>query len=262
MKAHLAVLITLVLVPSCRSNASSDGDATPRPGYTDTPFLPKSAWRVHDSARPRPPIVEPRAWKETPPPEGAIVLFDGRDLSRWKSGDKDASWTVENGHAEVNGAGNVETRESFGDCQLHLEFATPSVVVGHSQERGNSGVFFMGRYEVQVLDSFDNPTYADGQAAALYGQVPPLVNACRAPGEWQSYDIVFRAPKFEGDTLIAPAYATVVHNGIVVQDHVAFLGATRHREVATYASHASELPLALQDHGNPVRWRNMWIMRL
>lgn len=262
MNVRHALLLIALGLSACRTDSQASAGSAANPGYSDTPFLPGSEWRVHDSARPRPPIVEPRPFRETPPPNGAVVLFDGHDLSHWISGDKAANWKVENGYAEINGQGTIETKESFGDCQLHLEWATPRDVVGHSQERGNSGVFLMGRYEVQVLDSWNNPTYADGQAAALYGQVPPLVNASRANGEWQSYDIVFRAPRFEGDNLIAPAYVTVVHNGIVVQDHVAFLGATRHREVATYAKHASELPLALQDHGNPVRWRNIWIMRL
>jgi hypothetical protein len=258
---HVSLLLALVL-SSCRAGSHSSPASDAAPGYSDTPFLPRGEWRVHDSARPRPPLVDPRPYSPVPVPKGAIVLFDGTDLSRWKGADGPARWKVENGCAEINGTGTIETKEAFGDCQLHLEFATPSVVVGHGQERGNSGVFFMGRYEVQVLDSFDNPTYADGQAAALYGQVPPLVNASRPPGEWQTYDIVFRAPRFDGDALVSPAYVTVVHNGIVVQDHVEFLGATRHREVATYASHASELPLALQDHGCPVRWRNLWIVRL
>lgn len=262
MKAHFFVCVTLALLPSCRSHVQSGAGAESRPGYTDTPFLPQSEWRVHDSARPRPPIVEPRPLRDTPPPADALVLFDGSDLSQWKSGEKAAGWKVAEGCVEVNGTGDIQTRAAFGDCRLHLEFATPTVVVGHGQERGNSGIFFMGHYEVQVLDSFDNATYADGQAAALYGQVPPLVNASAPPGEWQSYDIVFRAPRFDGEKLIAPAYVTVVHNGIVVQDHAAFIGATRHREVATYAAHERELPITLQDHGSKVRWRNIWIMRM
>lgn len=264
MKLSTAPLLPVLILclPACRTSSHASVDPAASPGYSDTPLLPHSAWRVHDRARPRPVIVEPRPFQAIPAPSGAVVLFDGNDLSQWKCGDKPAGWKVENGYAEINGTGTIETKEAFGDFQIHLEWASPREVVGQSQERGNSGVFFMGRYEVQVLDSSENPTYADGQAAALYGQVPPLVNASRASGEWQTYDIVFRAPRFDGDELVTPAYVTVVHNGIVVQDHVAFLGATRHREVATYARHASELPLALQDHGNPVRWRNIWIMRI
>lgn len=260
MNARL--VLPILLLAACRTSGPAPDSDAGHPGYSDTPFLPGTPWRVHDRARPRPPIVEPRAFRETPPPPGAIVLFDGHDLASWRTGNGEAGWLVADGVLEVNGKGNIETQESFGDCQVHLEWATPEVVSGHSQERGNSGVFFMGRYEVQVLDSYENPTYADGQAAALYGQVPPLVNACRGPGEWQTYDLVFRAPRFEGEKLVTPAYVTVVHNGILVHDHVAFLGATRHREVATYAPHADELPIALQDHGCPVRWRNIWILRL
>ena len=231
-------------------------------GYEDTPFLPGGPWRVHDKHRPVPPVVAPPAFARERTPADAIVLFDGRDLSQWTSGGGDARWKVFGGAAEVNGTGTIETRESFGDCFLHLEWAAPAKVEGESQHRGNSGVFLMGRYEVQILDSYENRTYADGQAGALYGQVPPLVNACRKPGEWQTYDIEFRAPRFDGAELTSPAFVRVVHNGVVVQDGVAFLGATRHREVATYEPHAAELPLALQDHGDPVRFRNVWIRRL
>lgn len=241
------------------SSTDAARSAVPGVGYDDTPFLPGGTWRVHDSRRPVPEIVTPPPYRATPRPADAIVLFDGHDLSRWRSGDSDGRWTVRDGYAEVNGTGSIETKESFGDCFVHLEWAAPARVEGESQHRGNSGLFLMGRYEVQILDSFENRTYADGQAAALYGQVPPRVNACRPPGEWQTYDVEFRAPRFEGERLVTPATVTVVHNGVLVQDHVAFLGATRHREVATYAAHAPELPLVLQDHGNPVRFREIWV---
>ncbi|MBL8860770.1 MAG: DUF1080 domain-containing protein [Planctomycetes bacterium] len=232
-------------------------------GYTDTPFLPGTPWRVHDQNRPPAEVVEPAGGTLlAPAPEGALVLFDGSDLTRWAGGQGDAAWLVRDGYAEVNGTGNITTRASFGDCQLHLEFATPRPPKGDSQGRGNSGVFLMGRYEVQILDSFENRTYADGQCAALYGQYPPLYNASRGPGEWQTYDITFRAPRFEGERLVSPATITVVHNGVVVHANQTFLGATRHKEVATYAPHAAELPLVLQDHGDPVRFRNVWIRRL
>jgi hypothetical protein len=229
-------------------------------GYKDTPLLPGGKWHVHDPDRPPPRSVSAR--EPGAPPSDAIVLFDGKDLSAWKNGDKPAGWKVENGYAEVNGTGNIETRESFGDCQLHVEWAEPAKVEGESQGRGNSGVFLMGRYEIQVLDSYDNRTYADGQCGALYGQEPPLVNACRKPGEWQSYDIVFRAPRFEGDKLASPGVVTVLQNGVVVQHAQPFLGATVHRALAQYSPHAPTAPLALQDHGNPVRYRNIWIRRL
>ena len=229
-------------------------------GYRDTPFLPGGKWRVHDIDRPLPRVVTPGV--QAAPPSDALVLFDGTSLKAWKCGDKDAGWKIENGYMEVNGSGSIETRESFGDCQLHLEWCAPAKVEEASQGRGNSGVFLMSRYEVQVLDSFENRTYADGQAAALYGQEPPLVNACRKPGEWQTYDIAFRAPRFEGDKLVSPGVVTVLHNGVLVQNAVPFLGSTVHRALAQYSPHPAEAPLQLQDHGNPVRYRNVWIRKL
>jgi hypothetical protein len=231
-------------------------------GYDDTPLLPDSRWRVHDGTRPHPRPVASKAPITTPPPADATVLFDGKSLDEWRSGDGPARWTIADGALVVNGTGSIQTRESFGDVQLHLEWATPAKVEGSSQGRGNSGVFLMGRYEIQVLDSFDNITYPDGQAAAMYGQKPPLVNASSAPGTWQSYDILFHAPRFEGERLLEPARVTVLHNGICVHHDQAFLGATRHREVATYEAHPPTAPLELQDHGNPVRYRNIWIRPL
>jgi len=229
-------------------------------GYRDTPYLPGGVWRVHDADRPVPPVVTPGAHGS--PPSDAIVLFDGTNLDAWTSQDGEARWKLVDGAMEVNGTGAIRTRESFGDCQLHVEWSAPAEVVSSSQGRGNSGVFLMGRYEIQILDSYDNRSYADGQAAALYGQSPPLVNAMRPPGEWQAYDIVFRAPRFEDGELVQPARATVFHNGVVVQDAVEFLGATTHRAVARYAPHEPEGPIQLQDHGNPVRFRNLWVRRL
>lgn len=229
-------------------------------GYDDTPMIPGTKWRVHDSARKPPRVVTPGA--ATPSgglaaPSDALVLFDGSDLEQWKGG----PWKLENGYMEVNGKGTIETKQTFGDCQLHLEWATPTKIVGDSQGRSNSGVFLMGRYEVQILDSFENPTYADGQASALYGQTPPLVNACRKPGEWQSYDIIFEAAHFEGGELIEPAYVTVMHNGVVVHHRRAIMGSTAHRAVAKYGEHGPG-PIKLQDHGNPVRFRNIWVREL
>lgn len=212
-----------------------------------------------------PPVVTPGDAPGAPPSD-AIVLFDGSDLSQWVSqedGSSPAPWIVTDGAMQVKpGSGGIQTRQAFGDVQLHIEWATPEVVEGDGQGRGNSGVFLMGRYELQILDSYDNRSYADGQAAALYGQRPPDVNACRAPGEWQSFDVLFRAPRFAGEELVSPGVVTVLHNGLVVHHAVPFLGATAHRAVATYAAHAAEGPIKLQDHGNPVRFRNVWVRRL
>ncbi len=236
-------------------------------GYTKLAEIPGTPWRIHDAARPHPAVVTPGA-VPTAPPSDAIVLFDGRDLSRWqqiKNGQPaDAPWPVRDGYFETGaGSGSIQTREKFGDVQLHLEWATPSPARGFSQDRGNSGVIFMGRYEVQVLDSYENVTYADGQAAAIYGEYPPLVNAAKKPGEWQYYDIVFEAPQFDGAMAVKPAYITVFWNGLLVQHRRALDGPTSPtRTVHAYAPHDPELPLTLQDHAHPVRYRNVWIRRL
>ena len=252
-----SILLTSVMVAGCAAGQAA-------PGYDDTPHLPDSKWRVHDKQRPHPPVVEPppASSQRVEAPGDAVVLFDGTDLSEWKGGDGAAAWKLADGAMEVNGTGNIRTVREFGDCQIHLEWAAPAEVEGESQGRGNSGVFLMGRYEVQVLDSFDNVTYADGQAAALYGQRPPDVNASRPPGEWQTFDLFFRAPRFEGGELVRPAFVTVVHNGVVVHNHVAFLGATTHRAVAQYQPHGEVGPIVLQDHQNPVRFRNIWVRPL
>ncbi len=224
-----------------------------------------SGWKAHDDQRPRPQIIEPgESNLPLAPPSDAIVLFDGSDLSQWcDDRGNDAKWVVRFGAMEsVPGSGYVFTRQAFGDCQLHIEWASPEKVEGRSQGRGNSGVFLMGLYEVQVLDSFENETYADGQAGAIYGQFPPLVNACRKPGEWQSYDIVFRRPRFENDSLAKPARLTVFHNGVVIQDSVEAWGPTSWMQYHEPTPHADRLPLSLQDHGNPVRFRNVWIREL
>ena len=224
-----------------------------------------SFWKVHDMSRPRPPVVS-SGWKlPIPPPSDALVLFDGGDLSKWRAADGSPSkWIAKDGYMEsVRGAGYIFSRDSFGDMQLHLEWASPSNVQGSGQGRGNSGVFLMGLYEVQVLDSYDNRTYTDGQAAAVYGQHPPLANASREPGEWQSYDIFFRRPRFHRDgSLDKAARVTVVHNGVLVQDSVEIWGPTAWLQNLPYAAHTDRLPLSLQDHGNPVRYRNVWVREL
>lgn len=226
-------------------------------------------WKIHDPAHPLPPVIDPGtpSTQDSPgrPPSDAVVLFDGKDLSKWAHKDgSPAKWKVENGYAEVVAkTGYIYTRDSFGDCQLHVEFTEPVPPKGESQERGNSGVFLMGLYEIQVLDSYENKTYADGQASAVYGQYAPLVNASRAPGQWQSYDIVFHGPRFTKDgKLLRPARVTVLHNRLLVQDNVELTGPTAHGERPPYAAHPEKLPLGLQDHGNPVRFRNIWIREL
>ncbi|MGE0143994.1 MAG: family 16 glycoside hydrolase [Planctomycetota bacterium] len=259
------LLAALSALLSTTPLASQEGEK-PKPGYTDTPIIPGQKWRVHDPERPYPPVVDPGpATGPAPVPADAVVLFGGaaEHLARWRSGNGDARWEVVDGAMQVNGTGDIHSKETFGDCQLHVEWATPAEVRGESQGRGNSGVFFFGRYEVQVLDSHGNATYPDGQAAALYGQFPPDFNACRAPGEWQTYDIIFRAPRFNDDgSLQSPAIVTVFHNGILVHDHRAMLGPSGHRSVPKYSRHAAEGPIKLQDHGNPVRFRSIWARRL
>ena len=226
-------------------------------------------WRIHDTKRPKPVVITPGSFstQERPgqPPSDAIVLFDGKDLSQWRTMDgRPARWVVRDGYMEsVKGSGYIRTLRNFGDCQLHVEFATPTKIEGTSQGRGNSGVFLMGKYEVQVLDSYQNETYPAGQASAIYGQYPPQVNACRPPGEWQSYDIIFQAPVFKDDGELAnPATITVLHNGVLTQDHVEVMGPTHWTERLSYKAHPQKLPLSLQDHGNPVRYRNIWIREL
>lgn len=202
---------------------------------------------------PEPPII-----KSDPnsAPSDAIVLFDGKDLSKWVNGEK---WKIENGYAEVQKSG-ITTKQSFGDCQLHLEFATPSEVKGKGQGRGNSGVYLMGKYEVQILDSYDNVTYFDGQCGSIYKQQPPTVNASRPPGEWQTYDIIFKAPRFKEDgSLDSPAFITVLHNGVLIHNHFELMGGTFWDQPPSYKKHAEKLPIHIQNHGNPTRFRNIWI---
>ena len=227
--------------------------------YGPTPQITGQQWRVHDTSRPQPEIVSPGdSLGMVVPPAGSQVLFDGSSLDHFSN----QSLAIENG-AMVMGVGGQGTLDGFGDVQLHVEWASPNPPAGNGQNRGNSGVIFMGLYEVQVLDSYQNETYPDGQAGALYGVRPPSVNVSRPPGEWQSYDIDFEAPVFNADgSLRSPAYATVVHNGVLVQHKQAYNGPSTWRRNGRYEAHKSKLPLRLQWHGSPVRYRNIWVRSL
>lgn len=230
-------------------------------GYSDTPVLPDSGYHVHDGTRPQLPVVTPGG-NDTAPSD-AVVLFDGASLDAWESV-KDSgpvAWRlVGDGSVEVvPGTGDIRTRETFADLQLHLEFRCPPEIKGEGQGRGNSGVFFMGLYEIQILDNFENPTYPDGTVGGLYGQCPPLVNAIREPGNWNSYDILWECPVFENGKRTKPARITALLNGIVVQNATALLGPTAHKELPPTDPHASTGPLRLQDHGDRVRFRNIWL---
>jgi hypothetical protein len=246
--------------------------------------LPDQKWLVHDHSRPQPRKVTPGLPIPTPSaPSDAVVLFDGKDLSRWnavsfggrrgggglQAGQQpqqppstEPQWKIVDGHAEMRGG--IVTKESFGDIQLHVEWTTPPVedAMRVGQQRGNSGIIFMGRYEVQVLSSYDNPTYADGGAGAMYGVYPPMVNPCLPEGQWNTFDFVFEAPRFEGDKLVKPAFCTLFFNGVMVHNRAQFLGSTAHEPLAAYTPHPPELPLQLQGHVGPAWYRNIWVRRI
>lgn len=240
--------------------------------------LPDQKWLVHDHSRPQPRKVTPGFPIPTPSaPSDATVLFDGKDLSKWSAaapggrrGGQPAAqpqptepqWKIVDGHAEMRGG--IVTKESFGDIQLHVEWMTPPVEdpMRVGQQRGNSGIIFMGRYEVQVLSSYNNPTYADGGAGAMYGVYPPMVNPCLPEGQWNAFDFVFEAPRFEGDKLVKPAFCTLFFNGVMVHNRAQFLGSTSHEPLAAYAPHPPELPFQLQGHVGPAWYRNIWVRRI
>jgi 3-keto-disaccharide hydrolase len=248
----------LVVVALAAVSVSLRGQQQPVLGYDDTPMQPNGKWHIHDIKRPHPSVVS----TTSPAPSDATVLIGSRDdLSAWQmiADGSPVTWPMKDGVIST-GKGMIRTKAEFTDFQLHVEFATPSEVKGDSQGRGNSGVYLLGKFEIQVLDSYNNPTYSDGQASAMYGQYPPLVNASRPPGQWQTYDIIFTAPRFKNDkTLDKPAVATVLHNGVVVHNGTAFFGPTQHRKIDPYTPDNAKGPIALQDHGNPVRYRNIWI---
>ncbi len=237
--------------------------------YVDTDT---GRWMVHDENRPAPAVITPGICGSeattVKAPSDAVVLFDGTDVTNWvNTKGEPTKWTVRDGYMEsVKGAGDVKSKQQFGSCQLHVEFATPSLVTGTGQGRGNSGVFLQGIYEVQILDSFENKTYPDGQCGALYGRAVPLVNACCKPGQWQMYDIVYRRPVFDqAGTVIRKAVFTVLHNGVLIHDHVELAGGTTWisaHAITEYRPHPDKGPIMLQDHNNPVRFRNIWIREL
>ncbi len=206
---------------------------------------------------PKPPIIQPGT--DNSPPSDAIVLFDGKDMSAWQGGD---DWKVKDGYV-ISDKHDIDTKQSFGDCQIHVEWAEPTKVTGRGQGRGNSGVYIMCNYEIQVLDSYDNDTYYDGQCGSVYKQHPPMVNVCRKPGEWQTYDIMWEAPRFDkSGKLLRPAFVTVLQNGVVVQNHFELKGGTSYTEPPHYTPHPEKMPLRLQFHGNSVRFRNIWIREI
>jgi hypothetical protein len=231
---------------------------------------PDPNWLDHDRNRPQPTVVIPAtsSTQEQPgkPPSDATVLFDGKDLAQWASMDgSPTKWITRDGYMEcAKGSGYIRTLQNFGDCQLHIEWATPVPAQGEGQGRGNSGVFLgLDRYEIQVLDSYENKTYADGGAGAVYGQYPPLANVCRPPGQWQTYDIVYTAPRFDAEgKLLSPARLTAFQNGVLIQNNVELTGPTSWLERAPYHAHPEKQPICLQDHGNPVRFRNIWVREL
>lgn len=230
-------------------------------GFKDTPMQPDGKWHVHDPERPLPPVVTPGTFSENAtPPSDAIVLFDGKDLSHWRDLDGNpAPWKIEDG-VMISAKSDIVSTNEFADMQLHVEFCEPTPAKGDGQGRGNSGVFLMGHYEIQVLDCYNNKTYADGGTAAIYGQHPPLVNACRPPGEWQTYDIIFTPPHFSpSGELQSPGYATVIHNGVVVQNHQSIRGDTNWRSPGKYTPVGATGPVRLQFHNNSVKFRNIWV---
>jgi hypothetical protein len=231
-------------------------------GYKDTPILPWCGYHAHDPDRPAPPKVTPGLLgideKAGTAPSGAVKLFNGTNLSKWKSSD----WKSENGEL-IAVSGELTTKQSFGDCQLHLEWQTPDPPQGHMFDRGNNGVMLMGKFEIQIYDSYTEKLYPDGQAASVYGQTPPMVNACRKPGQWQTFDIIFFAPVFKDGKLEKEAYVTVLHNGLLVHHNQKIYGPTGHRILPGYDEPIPEkLPLVLSAHNNPVRFRNIWIRPL
>ena len=258
---------TALLLSSAPLAALAAGLVYAAEGYTDTPKQPNGKWHVHDPSRPQPPVVKPGAQfsQKADAPGDAVVLFDGKDFSKWQSGNGgEVKWKIQDDYMEVvPRTGIIRTKDEFGDFQLHLEFATPEKVNPNEkgQGRGNNGVNIFGQYEIQVLDSYQNETYADGGAGSMYGQYPPMVNASRPPGEWQTYDIIFEGPRWdESGKLTRKASVTVLHNGVIIHNKTEFFGRTGHKNYGNYDKPGrTKGPIELYEHGNPVRFRNIWI---
>ena len=260
------VKLTLPIAALALTVASGSAPAQDKPGFRDTPTIPGTSWKVHDADRPHPAIVTPAA-QPGGAPSDAVVLFGGTSLDAWQP--QHTPWTIADGavtsrpRAGGGGENALISKQSFGDVQLHLEFRSPNPPEKSSQDRGNSGIWFMQRYEIQILDGYNNPTYADGTVGAIYGATPPLVNPSRPPGEWQSYDIVFERPRFAADgKLLRPAYITAFLNGVLVQNRQPWPGSTVWRQVAKYQAHGDAAPIQLQDHNSPVSFRNIWVRPL
>lgn len=265
----------LLLALALTSTAALAADDKPSPiGYSDTPIIPGTKWKVHDIDRPRPEAVKPGN-KLGDAPSDAIIIFDGTSSDALQGKKKDdkgkdtaefgpCPWKIENGEMLIAG-GDCWTKQEFASCQVHLEWKSEPHTKGNSQKKGNAGIFFMDRYECQMLDCDNNPTYADGMTGCIYGQTPPLVNAVKKAGEWQAYDIIFTAPKLDGDKVIEPAYVTTFVNGVCVQVHTKIMGPTKHKNTTDYSgSFPAKAPLRIQDHKNepPVRLRNIWVRPL
>lgn len=276
MKKTCLVPLVAVLMAGCCTKPAAKNDAVSSErwemapntdGFTTTPIIPGTLWHVHDPNRPQPPVVVPGTFSTQSepgrPPSDAIVLFDGTSLSDWVDPHGNpAAWKIDHNELVESPKGDIHTVKNFGDIQLHVEFCMPPPR-GNSQERGNSGIYLMGKYEVQVLDAYKNPTYADGTLGAFYGQHPPLVIVPRPPGEWQTYDIVFHPPHFDEDgKLKSPAFGTVLLNGVLIQDHQSFDGPTGWKMLGHYSPQPETGPIDLQDHHNATRFRNIWVREL